>query len=144
MTKNLYRFGKDYKPSKPWRFISKPQKKLHIRELRRNERRFWSAPVSSAFVSDDFGAGALSRSKQPDSTNLGFGQRCDSRGKQMTKCECLACRTGGRCAKRVAYDKGVNDTKAKVKSVLESMHAGEFFEVRWDELLKALELDSSE
>jgi len=59
---------------------------------------------------------------------------------KMAECGCLGCRLDSPCKKLVEFDKGVNAQKADTLRVLEELHTGEFFEVRWSELLEKLGL----
>ena len=55
-------------------------------------------------------------------------------------CECIACRQNKPCQRSADYDRGVEAHKAHVKEVLESLQTGEFFEIRWSELLEKLDI----
>ena len=55
-------------------------------------------------------------------------------------CGCIACRQNKPCQRSEDYDRGVQAHKAHVKEVLESLRTGEFFEVRWTELIEKLNI----
>ena len=61
-------------------------------------------------------------------------------GAKMAECRCLNCRLDLPCNKSAEFDKGVAAHKADTLRVLKELHSGEFFEVRWTELLEKLGL----
>jgi len=54
--------------------------------------------------------------------------------------DCVTCLQNKPCDRTEDYNKGVQAHKAHVKEILESLHTGEFFEVRWAQLVEMLNL----